>query len=202
MRNTLPKVYGITGGIGSGKSTVAGVFAHYGIPCLDADQVARKLREPGQLGHTQIQSRFGTTDRVELRALITKDPEAKKALEAILHPLIKQESDLLLVSMAENYPNAPALLYEATLLIEAGRATDFAGTMVVIAPIDLRIERIMKRDHCTKEVALAMIQAQMSDEERLKHANFVIANDGSLENLKLEVKRVLDEIRLPRPKSS
>ena len=193
-----PKIYGITGGIGSGKSTVTELFHSLGVSALDADQVAKQLREPGKPGFLEIEKRFGTTDRKQLRELISKDPKAKKDLENILHPLIQKESALQLQALARNHPEAPFLLYEATLFIEAGRAKDFDGLILVLAPLDLRIERIMKRDFCTKEAAFAMIQAQMSDEERLKHAQFVISNEGTLQQLKNEVIRIFDEIRLPK----
>jgi dephospho-CoA kinase len=188
------KVIGLTGGIGVGKSTVAKLFLNLGIPTLDADQVARKLREPGEAGHTAILTRFGTTDRKTLRALIASDPIAKADLESILHPLIRQKSDESLKELKIQYPNAPFILYEATLLIEAGRAQDFDGILLVTAPLPDRISRIMARDLIEKDAALALIDAQSPDSFRLNHAQYHIQNLGSLDDLQVQVRKVLDQI--------
>ena len=188
------KAYGLTGGIGSGKTTVAQIFAAYQIPFLDADQVARQLRQPGQPAFLAIQKRFGTTDRLQLRDLLSKDPQAKADLEAILHPLIASESEKALKGLNERHPAAPFVIYEASLLIEAKRAADFDGLLVVTSPVEDRIERVIARDQISREAALAMIQAQLSDEERLKSATHVIENRGSLEDLRKGVKKVLDQI--------
>jgi len=189
------KVYGLTGGIGSGKSTVAQMFLDHGIPYVDADQVARMLREPGQAASLAIQHRFGTTDRVRLREILSSDPQAKRDLESILHPLIRTESEKALVTLNEQHPDADFLLYEASLLIEAGRAHDFDGLIVVTAPLEDRITRVMNRDECGRDAALSLIQAQFSDEERLKSATHSIRNEGTLEDLQQGVKNLLDQIR-------
>ena len=188
------KVFGLTGGIGSGKSTVAQFFEQLGAPSVDADQIARRLREPGQKAHDLILKRFGTTDRFQLRAILSTDPQAKSDLESILHPLIKTESDLELQKQAQAHPSAPFLVYEASLLIEAGRANDFDGMIVVTSPETDRIRRIMERDRVTLEAAKAMIQAQLTDQERLKYAHFVIKNEGSLQDLRAQVQKTLDQI--------
>jgi dephospho-CoA kinase len=189
------KAYGLTGGIGSGKTTVAQMFAEHGIPYLDADQVARQLREPGQPGFLAIQKRFGTTDRQALREMLSQDPQAKADLESILHPLIQIESEKALKLLSEHHPEAEFVLYEASLLIEAKRTQDFDGLIVVTGPIEDRIERVMSRDQCTREAALAMISAQLSDEERLKFATHSIQNLGTLQDLQNQVKKVLDQIK-------
>ena len=189
-----PRFFGLTGGIGVGKSSVARAFEKHGVPCLDADQVARTLRSPGKAGHTAILKRFGTDDREKLRAIISQDSEAKRDLEGILHPLIHQESTRLLQEMAEAHPHAPVILYEATLLLEAGRKQDFDSLIVVTAPLEERIDRIIARDKMTRDTALALIKAQNDDEYRLKHAHYVIVNQGSLQDLDQEVRKVLDQI--------
>jgi dephospho-CoA kinase len=188
------KIFGLTGGMGSGKSTIAKLFAEQGAPCIDADQVARKLREPGQPGNQAIQKRFGTTDAPSLRQIISQNPTARKDLEAILHPLIKAASDLALKEAAQSHPQAPFLLYEATLLIEAERKSDFDGLIIVTASVTERVKRVVARDQITEEQALRLIQTQMKDEERLLHATYTIKNEGSLEDLRLQVRKVLDQI--------
>ena len=188
------KIYGLTGGIGSGKTTVARIFESLGVPFVDADTVARKLRDPGQEAHTQIQKRFGTTDRLALRTLLSNDSDAKKDLESILHPLIKTESDRALQALAKEHPQAPCLLYEASLIIEAGRVKDFDGLIVVTAPQDERLKRVKVRDQLEETAILAMILAQMTDEDRMKQATYVIQNHGSLDDLRAQAQKVLDQI--------
>jgi dephospho-CoA kinase len=188
------KIFGLTGGMGSGKSTIAKLFSAEGIPCVDADQVARQLRQPGQAGHLAIQNRFGTTDAPTLRKLISENSMAKQDLEAILHPLIKTASDQALREAALAHPQAPFLLYEATLLIEAQRQKDFSGLIIVTAPVTERVKRVVARDKIAEKLALRLIETQMKDEERLLHATYTIQNHGSLEDLRLQVRKVLDQI--------
>jgi dephospho-CoA kinase len=192
------RVFGLTGGIGSGKSTVARLFHELGgIPVLDADQVARDLRAPGQPGHAALLKRFGTVDRTELRSLLVRDPAAKAELEAILHPLIRKESTRRLEALASTHPEAPFLLYEATLLIESGRASEFEGVIVVTSPLPERLSRIQARDGIEKEEALALIDAQSPDSFRLKYARYPIQNLGTIEDLRKQVLKVLDQIKSP-----
>jgi dephospho-CoA kinase len=192
------KVWGLTGGIGTGKSTVARLFQEIGgVPTLDADQVARELREPGQAAHRALLERFGTADRKELRALLTRDPAAKADLEALLHPLIRKASQEKLENLQRAHPTAPFLLYEATLLIESGRAPDFEGILVVTAPLPDRLARISARDGVSQTDALALIEAQSTDSFRLQAADHHIQNLGSIEDLKIQVRKILDQIKSP-----
>jgi dephospho-CoA kinase len=189
------KRIGLTGGIGSGKTTVAKLLQAEGIPIIDADQVARDLRAPGGAAHAAILTAFGTDDRAQLRDLISRDPAARAQLESILHPMILQESSKRLDEAAAAHPEAPFLIYEATLLIEAGRKTDFDGILVVTAPLEARIQRIIARDPMSREQAAAIIQAQSPDEFRVQHATWVIDNDAGFDDLKLKVRKALDQIR-------
>ncbi len=191
-------MWGLTGGIGTGKSTVARLFSELGgIPTLDADQVARELREPGQPAHQALLDRFGTADRKELRTLLTRDPTAKAELEALLHPMIRSASREKLKALERAYPQAPFLLYEATLLIESGRAADFEGIIVVTAPLPDRLSRISARDGVSPTDALALIEAQSPDSYRLQIADHHIQNLGSIEDLKAQVLKILDQIKSP-----
>jgi dephospho-CoA kinase len=191
----------ITGGIGSGKSLVVKFFHELGIPFLDADAVARHLREPGQPAHQAILNRFGTDDRQALRTILSQDPQAKKDLEGILHPLIKSESEARLAQIeiqeAAKAPadRAPFILYEAALIIEAGRANDFDGLIVVTAPNALKIQRIQARDHTSAEAAQALVNAQITDPERLKYASWSIENAGSPDELRQSVRKLLDQLK-------
>jgi dephospho-CoA kinase len=168
-----------------------------GVPTLDADQVARDLREPGQAAYQALLDRFGTADRKELRSLLTRDPAAKADLEALLHPLIRTASREKLESLHQAHPEAPFLLYEATLLIESGRTPDFEGIIVVTAPLPDRLARISARDGVTPAEALALIEAQSTDSFRLQNAKHHIQNLGSIEDLRAQVRKILDQIKSP-----
>jgi dephospho-CoA kinase len=97
--------------------------------------------------------------------------------------------------LALNHPKAPFLLYEASLLIEAGRMADFAGIIVVTAPHPIRVDRVMTRDSLGADAVNRMVQAQLSDEDRAKHATHTIENRGSLDDLRAQVRKVLDQIK-------
>ncbi len=167
--NSPFRVYGLTGGIASGKSKVAELFRAHGIPTVDADAIARELRAPGEPGAIAIEKRFGTLDSKKLRALIASDENARTDLEAILHPLIKQESAKRLHAIkhhAETAGTPPFALYEATLLVEAGRAADFAGVILVESTEASRLERLVERDQMETGAARQFIGAQPSLEKK------------------------------------
>jgi dephospho-CoA kinase len=181
-------VWGLTGGIASGKSLAARYFAEAGIPVLDADALSRELSAPGGAAHGKILARFGTADRAKLRTLVFQDTSARRDLEAILHPLIQKESLLRLKALA-----APIVLYEAALLVETGRYRDLAGLLVIDAPRDLRRARLLQRDGCTPELADQILAAQMSDEERSQAATAVISNCGTPEELRAAIHRFIKQ---------
>ena len=177
-------VWGLTGGIASGKSTAARIFQQdIGIPVVDADQIARDLSRPEGLAHAAIIKRFGTDDRVKLRQIVFNDPFARKDLEAILHPLIQQES---LERISKIPPKIP-VLYEAALLVETGRYQNLSGLIVIDCPVPIRRQRLIQRDGATPELADRILAAQISDEDRLKAATQIIQNSGSLEDLRLQI---------------
>jgi dephospho-CoA kinase len=190
------KKIGLTGGIGVGKTAVARLFRELaGAAIVDADQVARELRSPGGAAEAPLLARFGTLDRTELRKRLSSDPKAKADLEGILHPLIRKKSDEILEALEKTTPRPPFAIYEASLLIESGRASDFDALIVVTAPLPERLTRIMARDHIEKEAALAMIDAQSTDEFRLNHATYHVQNLGNLEDLRSQVAKIVDQIQ-------
>lgn len=189
-------VIGLTGGVASGKSAVARIFREKaGIPVIDADWIARDLSREGGLAAPQILTRFGTLDRAELRKKIFSNPLARKELEAILHPLIAEESHKRVVEFAR--AGAPVALYEAALLVETGRYKELDGLIVVEAPLEARIARLMGRDGVTREMALNMIGAQASDEQRAHVATLLIQNDGDLHALEEKITPSLLDARGP-----
>lgn len=196
MAKLLPLI-GLTGGMGTGKSAVAKVFERAHIPVVDADQIARSLRAPGEPGHDLLLKNFGTTDRTQLREMLSKDPAKKALLESLLHPLIRERSEARFLELSLLHPSVPFILYEASLLIEAGRVEDVEKLIVVTSPLDARIARIRDRDQVSEEQAKQMILAQSSDDFRLLHADFVIRNVGSLQDLEQKTTKLLDQIISP-----
>jgi dephospho-CoA kinase len=176
------RVIGLTGGIGAGKSLAAKFFEEAGIPVLDADQIARDLSSPGGAAHPLIEKAFGTTDRAKLREVIFANPGKRRELEAILHPLIRAESEARIGKMGK-----PVVIYEAALLIETGRYLDLDGLIVVHAPAEVRQERLMKRDGIPMALAERIFGAQATDGERRKAADYWLENAGAPEQLQAQV---------------
>lgn len=196
------RVFGLTGGIGTGKSTVARMFAARGVPVVDADALAREVVAPGTVGNAEIGAAWpqaigpdGTVDRKKLGAIVFGDPAARTRLEAITHPLIQQASASRLTDLAgEGHALA---LYEAALLVESGRWRDFAGLIVVTASPERQIERAVARGGLSREEAEARVKAQLPTEEKARVASYVIDNDGALAETERQVDRVLQHLVAP-----
>lgn len=181
------KIFGLTGGIASGKSTVGVYFSELGIPVIDADEIARDLRAPGGEAFDTIEKRFGTVESAKLREKIFSDPTAKGDLEKIMHPLIQKKSE----EEFEKYRGrAPYVIYEAALLVETGRHRDLAGLIVVSLSPELQLERLMKRDRVSEAVARQMIDAQSATSLKESQATHRILNEGSLDDLKKQVRNL------------
>lgn len=178
------EVWGLTGGIASGKSQVARFFNEEGIPVIDADQISRELSLPGGAAHALIIKRFGTDDRAKLRHIVFGDVQARKDLEAVLHPLIVAESARRMGQIAARHvgPGKVRILYEAALLVETGRYQELNGLLVVDAPLAIRRDRLIRRDGVAPELADRILAAQASDAQRLAAATSVIKNAGTLRN--------------------
>jgi dephospho-CoA kinase len=184
------EVWGLTGGVASGKSQVARIFSEAGIPVLDADLVARQLSQPGGAAYDDIVAHFGTADRGRLREIVFKDLDARRDLEAILHPRIQAESmrQMSLLAKAATRPGKKTpVIYEAALLVETGRYKDLDGLLVVEAPAEVRAKRLQGRDGSSVEVAGQIIAAQTTDALRKAAATHVISNTGSLDDLRQTV---------------
>ncbi|NBU19972.1 nucleoside triphosphate pyrophosphohydrolase [bacterium] len=178
------QIWGITGGIASGKTTVAEQLRELGLPVVDADLIAHELLHEGQEGFTAIMSRFGTVNRDALREIVFNDNEARKDLEAILHPLIYRKSIEKFIELAAHHR---VIFYEAALLIESGRYSDLNGLIVIESDPHLQIERTIKRKPIDPALARKIIESQVPDTERVKHADFILKNDYSLDHLKRQV---------------
>ncbi|MGK5089278.1 nucleoside triphosphate pyrophosphohydrolase, partial [Bdellovibrionota bacterium FG-2] len=192
-----PTIFGLTGGIASGKSTAARLFEKQGIPVIDADSIARELAALGGAAHDAIVARFGTADRGELRKIVFADSKARSDLEAILHPLIAQESEKRFKNViSKSATRPPFLLYEASLLVETGRYRELTGLILVEAPREVRRSRVMDRDQISRELAEQIIEAQASDEVRRKAATFVLDNAGSTEELEKRIQEMISRVSL------
>lgn len=183
-------VYGLTGGIASGKTTVGRMFQELGVHVIDADQVARDLRGPGGAAEPLILKAFGTSDPKELRKRITASPTDRRNLEGILHPMIGEVSRQLFSELSNRRPPPPYALYEAALLIEAGRAADFQGLILVEANPDLRLNRLVTRDVTDLESARQFLGTQSSTEMKRELATHRIVNEGNFDELREKVRQL------------
>jgi dephospho-CoA kinase len=182
----MKRVVGLTGGVASGKSAVARILKSHGIPVVDADQVSHELLAAEGPVREAVLARFGTADRAELRARVFARPEERRALEALLHPAIRAESERRIQAFSE-----PLVVYEAALLVETGRARELDALVVVEAPKEARIERLMKRDGCARADAERIVQSQTTDEARRAAATSLIVNNEDLVCLEEKVLEVL-----------
>lgn len=182
---------GLTGGIGSGKSTVAGLFAELGVPVIDTDGIARELTVPGSAALESIHSAFGdavilqdgSLDRVALRRIVFADADARHRLEGILHPRIRQAVEQVRATL-----NAPYILIAIPLLVETGGYRDMLDRVLVVdCPEELQLARVIARNGLTRDEVLPILAAQASRAERLALADDVIVNTLAREVLRTEV---------------
>ena len=198
MTTTL---FGLTGGIASGKSAVAARFRERGVPVVDADQLAREVVRPGTPGLTALVEAFGAgilaangeLDRKALAAIAFADPASRATLNAIVHPRIA-EATAAAIARLESEGVALAC-YEAALLVENGVFAAFRPLVVVAAPEHVQVARAMARDGATEAEVRARIAAQMPLADKVARADYVIENDADLATLHARADDVLDAIR-------
>jgi dephospho-CoA kinase len=191
---------GLTGGIGSGKSTVARMLAERGAVVFDADYLARRAVEPGTPGHAAVIRRFGAEvlapeggiDREGLARLVFRDEQARSELENIVHPEVARLFQEAIDPFRETNR---IVVYVVPLLVEAGLAPAFDVVVSVTAPEDLRIARVAASRRMDEEDVRARISAQAPDEERERAADHVIANDGDLDALERKVDGLWAELQ-------
>jgi dephospho-CoA kinase len=181
---------GLTGGIGSGKSTAAALFAGHGVPVIDADEIARQLVTPGQPAYEQVIRTFGSgivatngrLDRDRLRRIVFADPEQRKRLEAILHPLVRRE-----IQRETRRLQAPYCIIVIPLLIEANQRDLVDRVLVIDCDEELQLQRVAGRSQLTEDEIREIVGAQLSRTERLRHADDVILNNTDLGELRANV---------------
>jgi dephospho-CoA kinase len=184
---------GLTGGIASGKSTVAQRFIELGVPVIDADEAARAVVLPGRPGLARVVEKFGVgvlaadghLDRRALRNQVFSDPALRKELEAILHPLIQADMERSATAAA-----GPYLVMAIPLLVEGGGRNRVDRILVVDVDESMQLQRVMTRDSCTLEQARAILAAQASRADRLKAADDVLVNSGTVSDLHQAVDRL------------
>lgn len=192
---------GLTGGIGSGKSTVATMLAELGAVIIDADQISRELVEPGGEALAALVAEFGprilqengSLSRGELAALAFSEPEATARLNAIMHPLIREESARRL----REAPQAPAVVYDMPLLVETGQQDLVDLVVVADVPEEVQLDRAIRLRGLDPVDVRRRMEVQASREVRLAAADVVIDNSGDLAQTQAQVSRLWDEIVSP-----
>ena len=190
-----PWILGLTGGIGSGKSAAAEHFAALGVHVVDADHAARWVVEPGRPALSKIAEHFGEhvlqadgqLNRGALRTLVFSEPEQRRWLEALLHPLIAEE-----IAHHLALAKSPYAILVSPLLIESGQYAMTQRILVIDAPQQLQIERTLQRDQTSEQQVQAILKAQSSREDRVSRADDVVVNDRDLAWLHSEVERLHD----------
>ncbi|MEX2204456.1 MAG: dephospho-CoA kinase [Actinomycetota bacterium] len=191
---------GLTGGIGSGKSTVAHLLERRGAVVFDADALARKAVEPGTPGHDAVVERFGANvlapggelDREALASIVFADPAARRDLEAIVHPEVRR----MFADGCEAYRDTDrVVVFSAPLLVETGMHTAFEVLVLVSTPVETQIERLLRNRAMSEEQVRARIGAQAPLEEKAAIADVIVDNEGDLEDLEAQVDSLWDELR-------
>ena len=179
--NNNPLLIGLTGGIGSGKSTIAKIFQSLGVPVFNSDIEARNILNNDIEVIEEIKSVFGDVykdgklDAVKMSAIVFKDENALSQLNAIVHPKVKDCFDNWVIKNNDT----TVLIKEAAILIESGAHKQMNKIVLVTAHEETRVKRVLQRDDTSEEKVLARMKAQLSDKEKMAYADFVINNDGT-----------------------
>ncbi|HEY5187265.1 MAG TPA: dephospho-CoA kinase [Actinomycetes bacterium] len=189
---------GLTGGIGAGKSEVARLLMTYGAVLIDADRIAREVVEPGTSGLAEVVAQFGSEvltadgalDRAAMARLVFGDERARRRLEAVVHPLVAQRTQDLLASV----PPDAVVVHDVPLLVEKGYAARYDMVVVVEAPEDVRVDRLVEHRGFSAEDAGARIAAQATPAERAAVADVVIDNAGTFADLEVQVAELWVEV--------
>ena len=192
---------GLTGGVASGKSEASRVWRRAGVPVISADELARAAVEPGSPGlsavvdalGSDILKEDGSLDRAQVRRVVFEDDDARRRLEGIVHPIVRRLRETWV--QAQQAEGANLIVSEIPLLFEAGRASDFDCIVVVDAPEDLRLARMIQRRGLSEEEARRIMITQMDANEKRQLGDVVIRNNGTLEQLRERAMSVLEQIR-------
>ncbi len=200
LKGQLPLI-GLTGGIGSGKTAVSDQLAKLGAGIVDTDLIAHLITASKGIAIPLIEKQFGAEfidpdgalNRSKMRSLVFENPEARKTLEAITHPLIREETNKQAMRLAKE--GVPYLVFVVPLLIESGAWLGLIDCLVVVdCPEETQIKRVMHRSNLTRNEVERILTAQASRQERLSHADMVIENQGSLVDLETSVQSLHQKI--------
>lgn len=189
----------LTGGIATGKSYVARRLAQAGIPLIDADVMSREVVAPGTPGHAAIVARFGdgillsdgTLDRPRLGAVVFGDAAARRDLEAIVHPAVRERIDRFFATLP---PQTLFAVADVPLLFETGRERQFAKVIVAACTPETQLARVMSRDQFSREDAQRRLAAQLPIAEKVRRADYVIHTDGSYDETNHAVDRLVEQL--------
>ncbi|MBV8583506.1 MAG: dephospho-CoA kinase [Candidatus Eremiobacteraeota bacterium] len=187
---------GLTGGIGSGKSEVARIFARLGAQIVDADEIAREVVAPGTSGFSEVAARWpqvirdGEIDRPALAAIVFADPREREALNAIVHPRVRMRA-----AEIEREAGSAIVVHVVPLLFEGDFWKQCAATVVVIAPVETRIARVERRDGLARDAIERRMAAQIDPDVARGRATYVIENDGNLSALGSASRAVWESLR-------
>ncbi|MBB1139743.1 dephospho-CoA kinase [Myroides sp. WP-1] len=191
-------IVGLTGGIGSGKTTVAKLFEKHGIPIYIADERARAIMDQPdvvqavqQIFTTSVITEQGTLDRSKIKQLVFDAKDQLNKLNQIVHPRVKEDFDQWLIEHKE----APIVMKESAILFENGLEKNCDVVVLVIAPEEVRIERVMNRDGVSKEQVMKIINNQMKDEEKLRRSQYIIENNNK-KSLESDIISIIRDINL------
>jgi dephospho-CoA kinase len=193
---------GLTGGMGSGKTTVGKLFEALGSYILDADKICRSLVEPGKPAWQEIIGLLGngilrddqTLDRRKIADIIFNDPEKKKALETILHPRVMKEEQAIYKDILKSDPGALVII-DAALLIESENCRKVDRVIVIACDVETQLHRIMDNNTFSREDAQRRLQQQMPLEEKIKFADYVLHNNSGLSELKEKVEALFHQLK-------
>lgn len=195
-------ILGLTGGIASGKNSIAGILKELGAQIIDADILCRELVEKDKPAWQEIVQFFGkdillengSLDRKKLGKIIFENPEKRDILNSILHPKVIEEETRIAGEIKKKSPKA-LVVVNAALLIESGNHKNVDKVIVVGADEDKIIDRIIQRDGLGREEAKLRISTQLPFQKKIKYAHYVIENNGTLDELKIKVKKVYNDIK-------
>ena len=190
---------GLTGGIGSGKTTVKNFFDELGAPTIDADEISHRITKPGQAAFDEVVALFGkesldetgNLDRKRLRALIFDEPDLKQKLEAIIHPRVRAQ-----IREFTDRVDYPYCIICIPLLLETGAQSTVDRVLVVDAPEELQVARVNRRDNADERQTRSIIRSQAGREQRLHAAHDIIVNDGNISDLKAQVDNLHERYKL------
>ncbi|QSW89503.1 MULTISPECIES: dephospho-CoA kinase [Flavobacterium] len=196
----MTKVIGLTGGIGSGKTTIAGFFNEMGIPVYIADDGAKRVMQSAEIIEA-VKTTFGESlfdnnvlNRSKLAEIVFKDADKLARLNSIVHPAVKKDFESWLLE----HQSYEYVIYEAAILFESGRYKECDYIITVTAPEEIRIERVLKRDNTTRENVINRMKMQWNDEKRISLSNFVINNS----NLKIAREEVVEILKILKIKQN